>query len=140
MAEGGAGGAAEGLDRACTNADARPPELAESYSAGTGQVSVQVVRLRQPGAEGALTTSGLGPDFVWPLRVIAIRDRHLDDSYIADLARSRGLDEARIAEMRSALRKYIDSFLAGRGVELDGGAYRTLTNMLIHLIEESSAV
>ena len=140
MAEGGAGGAAEGWDRACTNADAQPPEPAECYSAGTGQASVQVVRLRQPGAEEAVTTSELGPDYVWPLRVIAIKDRHLDDSYVADLVRSKGLDEARIAEMRFALRRYIDSFLAGRGVELDGGAYRTLTNMLIHLIEESSTV
>ena len=139
MAEGESCGVVEGRDRACTNADARPPELAEYYSAGTGQVSVQVVRLRQLGAEGSLSTSDLKPDFVRPLQVIAIRDKHLDDSYIADLVRCKGLDEAQIAEIRSALRRYIDSFLKDKGVELDGGAYRALTNMLIHLIEESSA-
>ena len=85
-----------------------------------------------------MTTSDLRPDFVWPLQIIAIKDKHLSDSYFGDLMRSKGLGEAQIAEIRSAMRKYIDSFLEGRGIELDGGAYEVLTNMLIHLVEGSS--
>lgn len=85
-----------------------------------------------------MTTSDLKPDFVHPLQIIVIKNKHLEDSYIEDLLRGKGLDEARIAEIRSALRKYIDSFLEGRNIEFDDDAYGVLINMLIHLIEESS--
>ena len=85
----GGGGAAEGQDHACTNAHAQPPELVVYHSAGTEQASVlQVVRLRQLG-EGTLTTSDLRPDFVWPLQIIAVKDKHLSDSYIGDLVGAR---------------------------------------------------
>ena len=73
------------------------------------------------------------------MQIIAIKEMHLGDSYIGDLLKSKGMGEAQIAEMRSDLRKYIGSFLWDKGIELDEGAYRVLTNMLVHLIEESSA-
>ena len=100
--------------------------------------ALQIVRLHPLGAEGTLTTSDLKPNFVRPLQIIAIKNKHLDDSYIVDMLHQKGLNETQITAIRSAMRKYIDSFLEGKSVELDEGAYRVLTNMLIHLIEESS--
>lgn len=125
---------------ACTNAHAQPPELVECGSAKTGQTFVvQVIRPQQPGARGRYpTTSDLKPDFIEPMQIITITDRHLEDQYIEGLLREKGLGESQIARIRSSMRRYIDSFLKGRGIEIDGGAYRVLTNMLMHLIEESS--
>ena len=84
------------------------------------------------------TTSSARRDFVEPRRLITIRDRNLEDSYIDELMKNKGLGETQMSEVRSALRQYIDTFIGCRGIELDDGAYALLTNMLIHLIEESS--
>lgn len=70
--------------------------------------------------------------------MITISDRNLDDSYIDEMLQDKGLREPQITMIRSDLRRYIDSLIDNRGIELDEGAYTLLTNMLIHLIEESS--
>ena len=72
------------------------------------------------------------------MQTITVMDKHLEDPYIDGLLREKGLGKPQIARIRSAMRQYIDSFLKGKGIELDEGAYRVLTNMLIHLIEKSS--
>lgn len=123
----------------CTNAHVRPPELVEYHSAKTGhKLVVQTAMLCQLGTEDGLPTSDIKPDVTEPVQIITIKDRHLDDPYIREMLQGKGLDESQIAYIRSVMRKYIDSFLKNKRVELDDGAYRVLTNMLIHLIEESS--
>jgi len=69
---------------AFTNAHAQPPELVECGSAKAGQTFVvQVIRPQQPGARGRYpTTSDLKPDFIEPMQIITITDRHLEDQYI----------------------------------------------------------
>lgn len=96
-----------------------------------------VVLLRPPAAVPA-TTLAEDAAFVAPITVITIKDKHLDDSYIEGLMKEKGLNEAQIALIRSLLRRYIDSFLEGRDIELDDSSYRLLTNLIVHLIEESS--
>ena len=123
----------------CTNAHVQPPKLVECHSAKTGSTFVvQVAHLRQLGAEGDLTTSNLKPDFAVPMQIITIKDKHLGDTYIMEMLRKKGLTESQIASIRTGMRQYIDSFLKDGRIELDSGGYRVLTNMLIHLIEESS--
>lgn len=87
---------------------------------------------------GGVTTSSVKQDFVQPRRVITISGRNLDDSYIDEMLQDKGLKGPQITKIRSGLRRYIDSFTGNKGIELDEGAYTLLTNMLIHLIEESS--
>ena len=87
---------------------------------------------------GDVTTSSVKQDLVQPRRVITISDRNLDDSYIDEMLQGKGLKGPQIARIRSDLRRYIDSFIGKRGIELDEGAYTLLTNMLVHIIEESS--
>lgn len=133
------GEAQAGQGPACTNAHVLPPELAECSSGKMGWTFVaQVARPRQLSAGGGLSTWDLKLDLSEPMQIITIMDKHLGDPYIEGLLQEKGLDKPQIAHIRSAMRQYIDSFLNGRGIELDDGAYRMLTNMLIHLIEESS--
>lgn len=123
----------------CTTADVqpmyRPPPSAPTITSAMPTV-LQMPEL--PRHTDDITTSSVRRDFVEPRRVITIRDRNLDDSYIDELMKKKGLGETQISEVRSVLRKYIDTFIGCRGIELDDGAYALLTNMLIHLIEESS--
>ena len=72
------------------------------------------------------------------MQIITIKDKHLGDTYIMEMLRKKGLTESQIASIRTGMRQYTDSFLKDGRIELDSGGYRVLTNMLIHLIEESS--
>ena len=139
MAADMSGDAAGRRGPACTNAHARPPELAEYTSATTNRApDAKIVAPRQLGAGDGLLTSDIHPDVSEPVELITVNDRHLGDPYVEDLLRKKGLDELQIACIRSIMRQYIDSFLEDKDVELDEDAYRVLTNMLVHLIEESS--
>lgn len=100
--------------------------------------NAEIVAPRQLGAGDGLPTSDINPDVSEPIKIISVNDVHLGDPYIEDLLRKRGLDEPQIAYVRSIMRQYIDSFLKAKDVELDEGAYGVLTNMLVHLIGESS--
>ena len=54
------------------------------------------------------------------------------------MMRGKGLEEPQIARIRADVRQYIDSFINGRCIDLDEGAYALLANMIIHLVEELS--
>ena len=112
-----------------------PPPSAPTITSATPTV-LQMPELPRNADDS--TTSSARRDFVEPRRLITIRDRNLEDSYIDELMKNKGLGETQMSEVRSALRQYIDTFIGCRGIELDDGAYALLTNMLIHLIEESS--
>lgn len=128
-------------DPACTNAHARSPELRVYSSATTARAPDAGIAAPHPfGAEDGPPTSDIKPGATEPVQFIAIKDKHLGDPYIEDMLRKKGLDERQIAYIRSMMRQYIDSFLKTKSVELDEGAYRVLTNMLIRLTEESSKV
>lgn len=113
----------------------RPPPSAPTTASATPTV-LQVPEL--PRNDDDSTTPSAGRDFVEPGRTITISDRNLEDTYIDELMKNKGLGETQMSEVRAVLRQYIDTFVGCRGIELDDGAYALLTNMLIHLIEESS--
>lgn len=123
----------------CTTADAqpayRPPPSAPTVTSDMPTVLQMPTPLH---GAGGVTTSSVKQDFVQPRRVITISGRNLDDSYIDEMLQDKGLKGPQITKIRSGLRRYIDSFTGNKGIELDEGAYTLLTNMLIHLIEESS--
>lgn len=126
-------------DTACNNAHGRPPEIAGPDHEGAVPANdLRGAALPRPPAAVPATTLAEGAAFVVPTTVITIRDKHLDDSYIEELMKEKGLNEAQIALIRSLLRRYIDSFLEGRDIKLDDSSYRLLTNLIVHLIEESS--
>ena len=124
---------------ACTTSDAqpvyRPPPCAPAVTSDMPTVLQMPTPLHDA---GDVTTSSVKQDLVQPRQLITISDRNLDDSYIDEMLQDKGLREPQITMIRSDLRRYIDSLIDNRGIELDEGAYTLLTNMLIHLIEESS--
>lgn len=139
MAGGGSGsGAASQQGTECTNARVRPPELVDYNPAMTSQTVAVYLNPRHLGAEDGLPTSDIKPDVTVPVQNITIKDKHLEDAYIEEMLQKKGLDESQITRIRSVMREYIDSFIKAKSVELDDSAYGVLTNMLIHLIEESS--
>lgn len=69
---------------------------------------------------------------------IVIRRECLDDEYIDDMLRARGMDEKQICEAKSKVRAYLDLLLRDKGVDMTDDAYDVLVNMAIHLIDESS--
>lgn len=93
---------------------------------------------RRLGAGGDPTASGPKPGFTVPAQAITTKDKHLGDPYITEMLQKKGLTESQIASIRTGMRRYADSFLKDGRIELDSGGYRVLTNMLIHLVEESS--
>lgn len=107
-------------------------------SASTVDVSVVMTSGPGKGAKEAAVTLVDGLDLPPPSKTITITDRNLEDSYIDKLMRSKGLEEPQIAKIKASIRQYIDSFIDGKDIDLDDGAYALLTNMIIHLIEESS--
>ena len=72
------------------------------------------------------------------MQTTTVMDKHPEDPYVDGRLREKGPGKPQIARIRSAMRQYIDSFLKGKGIELDEGAYRVLTNMPIHHTEKSS--
>lgn len=140
MAGSGDGGAGDWLERpgqAWSTADL-PGALVANASASAADAFV--VTAPAPGAstKEAATAPPSELDLIPPLMIITIKDKNLDSSYIDELMRGKGLDEPQIAKIRAYLRQYIDSFIKDRGIGFDDGAYALVTNMLIHLIEESS--
>ena len=153
MAGSGDGGAGDWLGRpgqACSTADL-PRALVANASASTADAFV--VTAPAPGASTKEAATAPAPgastkeaatappselDLIPPSMIITIKDKNLDSSYIDELMRGKGLDEPQIAQIRAYLRQYIDSFIKDRGIGFDDGAYALVTNMLIHLIEESS--
>lgn len=123
----------------CTTADMPCAAFgATSYPASTDDgFAVRSPHVRERGDE-ATTAHVPRPIQAAPTMVITIRDKNLKTPYIDELMRSKGLDEQAIAKIRSDVRRYIDSFVKDKGVDLDEGSYVLLTNMIIHLIEESS--
>ena len=71
---------------------------------------------------------------------IVIKPKHLENKYIDDKLRAKGLDVQQIREARSRVREYIDQLLKGKNVDMTDDAYEVLVNMAIHLIEESSKI
>lgn len=130
-------GAVNWPGQVCTTAD-MPKALVANASASTIDAFVAMASVPRTGTEEAPLTPPRALDPTQPVKIITIKDKNLDDSYIGELMRSKGLEEAQIAKIRADLRQYIDSFIKGRGIEFDDGAYALVTNMLIHLIEESS--
>lgn len=99
-------------DPTCTNAHAKPPELAEHTSATTNRApDAEIAAPRQPGAGDWLPTSNTNPDVSEPVKIISVSDRHPADPYIEDLLRKKGLDERQIACIISIMRQYTGSFL-----------------------------
>lgn len=104
------------------------------------------VRGRHGGDDGGLadrtyavdpaSTDMAGPDSY----EMVIKSRHLEDGYIDDMLKMRGLDAQQIREAKSKVRAYLDLLLKDKGVDMTDDAYGVLVNMAIHLIDESSKV
>ena len=71
---------------------------------------------------------------------MVIKSRHLEDGYIDDMLKMRGLDAQQIREAKSKVRAYLDLLLKDKGVDMTDDACGVLVNMAIHLIDESSKV
>ena len=69
---------------------------------------------------------------------IVITRKHLENKYIDDKLRAKGLDTQQICEARSRVREYVDLLLKDKDVDMTDDAYDMLVNIAIHLIGESS--
>ena len=123
---------------ACTNAHARPPELEECISATTNRApDAEIAAPRRPGAGDWLPTSNTNPDMSEPVKIYpsATGTRPIRTLKICcgKRAWTSGRSHASYPSCGSTLARSLD-----RDIKLDEGAYRLLTNMLVHLIEESS--
>lgn len=125
--------------QACSTADMPHKALVVNASASTADAFAATAPAPGASTKEAATAPPGGLDPIPPSRMtIIIKDKNLDDSYIGELMRGKGLDEQQITRIRGYMRQYIDSFIKDRGIEFDDGAYALVTNMFIHLIEESS--
>ena len=131
-----------GIDRPSRPNVDRPGGKYVEYKGGTVPITntppidVQSVDPVSANAVDPVSANAVDPE---PYEIV-IKPKHLENKYIDDKLRAKGLDVQQIREARSRVREYIDLLLKGKNVDMTDDAYEVLVNMAIHLIEESSKI
>jgi hypothetical protein len=69
---------------------------------------------------------------------IIIKKEHLDDSYLQSIIKEKKLTADQVTKLKTKIREYIGRLTTNEEVILSEESYKSLINLTIYLIEESS--
>lgn len=77
---------------------------------------------------------------VWgeAIQEIVVKPEYLDDSYLLQLAKTKGLSEDQMERIKQQLHELVKQFAERENVKLTEKSYKALANMLAFIIEEAA--